>query len=415
MKKQKNLGISFCGLKLENPVMLSSSPVSNTGEMVGRAFDAGFAGVVYKTVGKGDVKIIHPFPRMAGYDCGPERLVGLQNVEQISDRPMADNLADLRYLKKRWPRKAVIASIMGFSKQEWRELAVACEEAGSDMLELNFSCPHMAIEGSGMKVGQAFSLLEEYTAIVKNAVKIPIMAKMTPNITDINEPALFAKKGGANAIAAINTVSALVGIGTTDFTPRPNVFGVGAASGYSGPAIKPIGLRCIAQMAANRELGLPLSGIGGIETWVDVAEYLLCGASSVQITTGVIHYGYRIIEDILEGLGYWMDDVGIDSLDEAVGKALPHIVTPDRFDHSRQGIASYDLDRCVGCGQCHIVCQDAGGQCLSWDDARRRPVMDESRCLGCLICSFVCPVAHPPMIGPTEVPGKPEVRPPAAG
>ncbi|MBM4372826.1 MAG: NAD-dependent dihydropyrimidine dehydrogenase subunit PreA, partial [Deltaproteobacteria bacterium] len=395
---RRDLGIDFCGVRFENPVLLSSSPVSNTGEMVGRAFDAGFGGVAFKTICTGDIPIIHPAPRMAGYDCDGRKLVGLQNVEQISDRPLRSNLLDLTYLKKGWPSKVVIASIMGFSRAEWRDLAVACADAGADMLELNFSCPHMAIEGSGMKVGQAFSLLEEYTAIVKAAVSIPVLAKMTPNITDICEPALYAKQGGADGIAAINTVSALVGIGLTDDTPRPNVFGVGAASGYSGPAVKPIGLRCVAQLAGNPALGLPVSGIGGIETWVDAAEFLLCGASTIQLTTGVIHYGYRIVEDLLEGLSYWLEERGFATLEDAVGRALPHIVTPDRFDHSRQGVASYDLDRCVGCGQCRIVCHDAGGQCLTWDPARRRPVMDEARCLGCMICSFVCPVAHPPMI-----------------
>ena len=415
MTYRRDLGIDFCGVRFENPVLLSSSPVSNTGEMVGRAFDAGFGGVVFKTVSKGDMEIIHPAPRMAGYDYESRKLVGLQNVEQISDRPLKHNLADLAWLKRNWPSKVVIASIMGFSRDEWRELAVACRDAGADMLELNFSCPHMAIEGSGMKVGQAFALLEEYTAVVRDAVSIPILAKMTPNITDINEPAMFAKEGGADAIAAINTVSGLVGVGLDDFIPRPNVFGVSAPSGYSGPAVKPIGLRCIAQLAGNPDLGLPLSGIGGIETWVDVVEYMLCGASTVQITTGVIHYGYRIIEDILEGLSYYLDDMGFDSLDQIVGKALPHIVSPSDFDHSRQGRACYDLDRCVGCGQCHIICRDAGGFCLSWDNETRRPVMDRARCLGCMICSFVCPVASPRMITFEEVPNKPPVLPPPAG
>ena len=414
MAVTKDLSIDFCGVKFENPVMLSSSPVSNTGEMVGRSFDAGFGGVVYKTLGMGDVKIIHPSPRMATYDYGPKKLVGLQNVEQISDRPLRDNLADLTYLKKNWPSKIIVSSIMGFSKQEWRDLAVASEDVGADMLELNFSCPHMAIEGSGMKVGQAFGLLKEYTEIVKAAVKIPVMAKMTPNITDICEPARFAKDGGADALAAINTVSGLVGIGLHDLTPVPNVFGKGAASGYSGPAVKPIGLRCIAQMAGDPELGLPLSGIGGIETWVDVVEYMLCGSATVQITTGVIHYGYRIIDDILEGVSYYLEEQGIDQLADIVGKALPHIVSPDEFDHSRQGIANYDLDRCVGCGQCHIVCHDAGGQCLAFG-ADRRPKMDEDRCLACMICSFVCPVSNPPMITYKEIPNKPEVIPPVSG
>jgi dihydropyrimidine dehydrogenase (NAD+) subunit PreA len=414
MAARRDLGVEFCGISFENPVMLSSSAVSNAAEMVGRAFDAGFGGAVFKTISKGDVKIIHPSPRMAPYYYQGSRPMGIQNVEQISDRPLADNLADLKCLKRRWPHKVVISSIMGFTKDQWRELAVASAEAGVDALELNFSCPHMTVEGSGMKVSHAFSLVQEFTEIVKGAVDVPVMAKLTPNITDINEPAMFAKRGGADAISAINTVSAMVGIGLDDYTPLPNVFGKGAMSGYSGPAVKPIGLRCIAQLGQNGELKLPLSGIGGIETWIDVVEYMLCGASTVQITSGVIRYGYRIIEDILEGLRYYLEEQGLDSVARLVGKALPNIVSTDEFDLTRQGIAQYDLERCVGCGQCYIVCRDAGGQCLSWDDAERRPAMDESKCLGCMICSFICPVLHPPLITYKEVKDKPEIRPPVS-
>ncbi len=411
MAIKKDLSIEFCGIEFENPVMLSSSPVSNTAEMVGRAFDAGFAGVAYKTIGSGDVKIIHPSPRMAPFDYHGRRLMGLQNVEQTSDRPLEDNFADLKYLKKNWPEKVVISSIMGFAKDEWRQLAIASEDAGVDALELNFSCPHMTVEGSGMKVSHAFALVEEFTEIVREAVSIPIIAKLTPNITDINEPAAHAKSGGADAISTINTVSGLIGISLDDNTPLLNIFGKGAMSGFSGPAIKPIGLRCIAQLAQNEELALPLSGIGGIETWVDAIEYMLCGAATLQITTGVIHYGYRIIEDILEGMAYYLEDQKVDSLSQIVGKALPNIVPTDEFDLSRQGVAQYDLDRCVGCGQCYIVCQDAAGQCLSWDDANRRPVMDEGKCLSCMICSFVCPIGDPPLINYKEVKNKPEVIP----
>ena len=408
----RDLSVDFCGVRFLNPVLLSSSPVSNTGEMVGRAFDAGFAGVAFKTIATGDTKIVHPAPRMAGYDYGNKQLVGLQNVEQISDRPLAHNLADLRYLKRNWPEHRVIASIMGFSTEEWRRLAMECEEAGADLLELNFSCPHMTVEGSGMKVGQAFDLVEQFSAVVKEAVSIPVLAKMTPNVTDICEPALSAKAGGADGLAAINTVSALTGIGLDDFVPQPNVGGMSAMSGYSGPAVKPIGLRCVAQMAQHPDLGIPISGMGGIETWIDTVEYLLCGSGTVQITTGVIHYGYRIVEDILEGLGYFMEQHDFERVEQFIGKALPNVRPTEDFDLSRQGIARFDLDRCVGCGQCHIVCQDAGGQCLAWDQDNRRPQQDEDRCLACMICSFVCPVSDPALITYREVPGKPEILPP---
>jgi len=414
MTFEKDLSIDFCGVHFENPVLLSSSPVSNTAEMVERSFEMGFGGVVFKTIGKSDVEIIHPFPRMAPYHYQSDKLMGLQNVEQISDRPMMDNIKDLEYLKKRWPDKVIIPSIMGFSKQEWYDLARASEDVGADILELNFSCPHMTVEGSGMKVGQVFELVQHFTEVVERAVSIPIIAKMTPNITDINEPAMFAKLGGADAISAINTVSALVGIGLHEFTPQPNVFGKGAMSGYSGPAIKPIGLRCVAQLAQNEELQLPISGIGGIENWVDVIEYMLCGAARIQSTTGIIHYGYRIIEDILEGISYYMEEQNISSLGDIVGKALPHIVETGAFDLTRQGISHYDLDKCIGCGQCYLVCQDAGGQCLTWNREDRRPVMDENRCLGCMICSFICPVSDPPLITYREVKDKPAILPPVS-
>ncbi|MFC1849513.1 NAD-dependent dihydropyrimidine dehydrogenase subunit PreA [candidate division CSSED10-310 bacterium] len=414
MTFRKDLSIDFCGVHFENPVLLSSSPVSNTAEMVERSFEAGFSGVVFKTMSTGAIKIIHPSPRMAPYHYLDKKLMGLQNVEQISDRSMADNLADLKYLKKHWPDKVIISSIMGFTLDEWAELAKASEDVGADMLELNFSCPHMTVEGSGMNVSHAFTLLEQFTEAVKKVVTIPVIAKMTPNITDICEPALFAKQGGADAISAINTVSGIVGIGLEDFTPLPNVFGKGAMSGYSGPAIKPIGLRCVAQLAQNNELQLPLSGIGGIETWVDVVEYMLCGAATVQITTGIIHYGYRIIEDILEGMSYYLAERNIDSIDQVVGKALPNLVPTEQFDLSRQGATLYDLNRCIGCGQCYIICQDAGGQCLSWDGETRQPVMNESLCVGCLICSFVCPIHSPPLITYQEIKNKPEIRPPVS-
>lgn len=414
MKKIKDLNIEFCGVKFPNPVLLSASPVSNTGEMVGRAFDRGFGGVCYKTFGGGDIKIIHPSPRMSTYNYFQDKLIGLQNVEQTSDRPLKDNLADFKYLKKNWPDKILISSIMGFSMNEWTELAIASEDNGADMLELNFSCPHMTVEGSGMKVGQAFGLVEKYTAAVKKVVKIPVIAKMTPNITDMNEPAMYAKKGGADGISAINTVRGLSKIGLDNYTPDPNVFGIGAISGFSGPAVKPIGLRFIAEMAQDKELNLPLSGIGGVETWIDTLEYILCGASTVQITTGIIHYGYRIIEDILEGLSYYMEEKGFNTVSEMVGKALPNIKTTDKFNLSRQGIAEYDLDRCIGCGQCYIVCQDAGGQCLEWNGKKRRPVQDEEKCLGCMICSFICPVSDLPMITYKEVKNKKPVIPPVS-
>jgi dihydropyrimidine dehydrogenase (NAD+) subunit PreA len=401
--KPVDLSIEFCGTKFKNPFLLSSSPVSNSAEMVARSFETGWAGVVFKTLNSDRLSITHPSPRMNAARYGNKEMVYVQNVEQISDRPLKDNLLDMLYLKKHYPDHPIIASIMGFFDDEWAYLAKVAEDNGADLLELNFSCPHMCIEGSGHKVGQAFHLLEKFTATVKKAVSIPVIAKMTPNITDMTEPALYAKNGGADAISAINTVAGISGIGLDDWVPKPNIFGCSSPSGTSGPAIKPIGLRFISDLAKCRELDLPLSGIGGIETWVDALEYILMGAATVQVTTGIMHFGYRIVEDMIEGLSDCMAEKGIASVSELVGKALPNLQTTDHFDLKRQGITQYNLDLCVGCGQCLIVCTDAGGQAIEWDTETRRPQLIEDKCLSCMLCSFVCPV--PDLISFKEMPG----------
>ncbi len=402
MSNNIDLSIDFCGLKFKNPFLLSSSPVSNSAEMVARSFEAGWSGVVFKTLNSDRLPITHPSPRMHCVHYGSTREMAVQNVEMISDRPLRDNLAEFLYLKKNYPGYPIIASIMGFFEDEWVYLAKMAEDNGADMLELNFSCPHMCIEGAGHKVGQAFKLLEGFTEAVKKNVSIPVMAKMTPNITDMNEPAMYAKNGGADAISAINTVRGISQVGLDDWVPKPNVFGKGAISGTSGPAVKPIGLNFIATMAQNDELGLPLSGIGGIETWIDALEYILLGASTVQVTTGIMHYGYRIVEDMVEGLSDFMAERGIKQVSDLVGIALPNLHETEAFDLERQGIAQYDMDLCIGCGQCYIVCMDAAGQAIEWDAESRRPSLIEDKCLSCMLCKFVCPV--PGLISFKEMP-----------
>ena len=402
MSNNIDLSVDFCGVKFKNPFLLSSSPVSNSAEMVARSFEAGWSGVVFKTLNSDRLPITHPSPRMHCVHYGSKREMAVQNVEMISDRPLRDNLAEFLYLKKNYPDYPIIASIMGFFKDEWVYLAKMAEDNGADMLELNFSCPHMCIEGAGHKVGQAFKLLEGFTEAVKKNVSIPVMAKMTPNITDMNEPAMYAKNGGADAISAINTVRGISQVGLDDWVPKPNVFGKGAISGTSGPAIKPIGLNFIAAMAQNDELGLPLSGIGGIETWIDALEYILLGASTIQVTTGIMHYGYRIVEDIVEGLSDFMTERGIKQVSDLVGIALPNLHETEAFDLERQGIVQYDMDLCIGCGQCYIVCMDAAGQAIEWEAESRRPSLIEDKCLSCMLCKFVCPV--PGLISFKEMP-----------
>ena len=392
-KKKPDVGIEFCGQKFINPFLLSSSPVSNSAEMVEMAFDYGWAGVVYKTLNSDRINIDHPSPRMNSRNYGSRKLMTVQNVEQISDRPLKDNLLDLLYLKKKYPDRKLIYSIMGFEEDEWTYLAKISEDNGADMLELNFSCPHMTIEGSGHDAGKDFAAVEKYTEAVKKAVKIPIIAKMTPNITDVVPVAMAAKEGGADAISAINTVSGISDIDFDTFIAKPNIHGHAAISGTSGPGMRPIGLRFIADMAKDENLKLPLSGMGGIETWVDALEYILVGASTLQVTTGIMHYGYVIVQDMVEGLQDWMASKGYDRLQDLVGKALPTLGRTDLFDLDRQGVAQYDLSRCVGCGQCYTVCTESGGQALEWDSSARRPKLIEEKCLSCMLCSFVCPVS----------------------
>ena len=387
-----DLAVDFCGLTLKNPFMLSSSPVSNSAEMVERGFEAGWSGVVFKTLNSDRLPIIHPSPRMHSVNYGSKQGIAFQNVEQISDRPLKHNLLEFLYLKKHYPEYPIIASIMGFFEDEWVYLAKACEDNGVDMLELNFSCPHMCIEGSGYKIGQSFHLLERFTAAVKKAVSIPVMAKMTPNITDMTEPALYAKRGGAAAISAINTVRGISDIGREDWIPRPNIFGKGAISGTSGPAVKPSGLNFIASMGKSVEMQPSISGIGANETWIDALEYLLVGATTLQVTSGIMHFGYGIVKDMIEGLSDYMASRGISRVPELIGKALPHLHETDKFELHRQGITQYNLDICVGCGQCYTVCKDAGGQALEWNSKKRRPRLIEDKCLSCMLCRFVCPV-----------------------
>ncbi|HUU82901.1 MAG TPA: NAD-dependent dihydropyrimidine dehydrogenase subunit PreA [Phycisphaerae bacterium] len=385
--------IEFCGLRFSNPFCLSSSPVCNTAEMVARAFDAGWGGAVFKTVGlEEDYAIIDPTPRLNALHHGDRRFIGLQNIEMISERPHKQNLKDIAWLKKHYPDRPLIVSIMGYSDEGWVELAKGVADAGADMLELNFSCPQMAVEGAGHKIGQAYDLLERYTRVVKEAVSVPVMAKMTPNITDILPPSLAAKRGGADAISAINTLRAITEVDLDTFAPMPTIQGKGSISGYSGPAVKPIALRFVAELAQSKELDLPVSGLGGMETWQDAAMFLLMGASNLQATTAVMRYGYRIIDSLCGGLEDYLESKGLGSVGELVGRGLEFTVDPSEHHQTRHVISKVDPDKCIGCGLCYVVCQDGANQAMQFNGRRRKAEVDRERCVGCLLCKHVCPV-----------------------
>jgi len=395
MPDPKKLQVTFCGVKFENPFLLSSSPVGNNADMCARAFDAGWSGIVYKTLAmEKTFKIVMPSPRLNSYDYEDKNFVGLQNAEQISDRPVKDNIKDIKFLKKKYPKKVLISSIMGLNDKDWAALAKMSEDAGADMLELNFSCPQMATSKGGHTVGQNPDAVRHFTEVVKKATRLPVIGKMTPNITDMVPVALAAKEGGADAIAAINTIRAITDVDINNFTPRPDIHGKSGITGFSGAASKPIAMRFVSELYNSKELNLPISAIGGIETWKDVLQFMLLGATTVQVTTSVMKYGYRIVEDMIEGLLDFMVDNKIKSLHEIIGKAANKLVDPSEFDTRHQVISVIDREKCIGCGQCYISCQDGANQAIQFDAKARKAKIDPLKCVGCTLCTFVCPVEN---------------------
>jgi len=393
MKNMADLSMDFCGIRFENPFCLSSSPVSNHAEMCARAFDAGWGGIVYKTLGlEKSFKVIMPSPRLSVYNYGDKRFIGLQNAEQITDRPIKDNIRDIAWLKKNYPKKVLISSIMGYEDKDWIELAKLSEDAGADMLELNFSCPQMAHPSAGHRTGQDFHAVATFTEVVKKASKLPVMAKMTPNITDMVPVALAAKEGGADAISAINTIKAITDIDINNFSPLPNIHGHSSATGFSGPSVKPVAMRFVSDLYKSEPLALPISAVGGIETWIDALHFLLLGATNLQVTTGILRYGYRIVEDMIEGLSDYMLERNIKSLDEIIGKAAQKLTDPSNFKTRYQVVSVIDETQCIGCGQCYISCHDGANQAIKFDSFKRKASVDEERCVGCLLCKHVCPV-----------------------
>lgn len=391
--KLPSLNVNFCGVEFENPFCLSSSPVGNTYDMCARAYDMGWGGVAYKTMCLDDVvRIVHPSPRLNALHRGNQRVIGIQNLEQISDRSTEENFRDVALLKKNYPKKVMIASIMGLTREsDWSELARRSEDAGADMIECNLSCPQMTVEGTGHKAGQNALVVQKAVELCKKACSIPVIAKMTPNVADMAPLAIAAQNGGADAVSLINTVRAITAVDLETLVPLPNVAGKSAASGYSGSACKPIALRFLADLFMDKDFNLPISGMGGIYTWIDAAEFLLMGATTLQVTTSILNHGYRVVEDMCEGLQYYMAEHGYASLKDMIGKALPNVTDPSHLSHETQAISVIDKEKCVGCGQCYLSCRDGGAFAISLD-ADRKAQVDEDKCFGCLMCKHVCPV-----------------------
>ena len=389
-ENEELLRTDLCGVPLENPFLLSSSVVGSTYDMCARAFEAGWAGVAFKTICSFDIH--EASPRFSAITGDNGSIIGFKNIEQLSDHSVAENMEIFRRLKEKYPTKVILASIMGRNDAEWEELSRLCEENGADAVELNFSCPNMADGGLGSDIGQVPGLVERFTAAARRGTKLPILAKLTPNVAAMSPAAEAAKRGGADGIAAINTIKSIIGVNPHTYISSPAVHGMSAVGGYSGNAVKPIALRFITELGQNPELeGLHLSAMGGVESWSDALEFILLGASSIQVTTAVMQYGYRIIDDLKAGLNLYLAEKGFSSLNEACGLALDSVRdTTDVLERDTVVFPRFHREKCIGCGRCVISCADGGHQALRLTE-ERKPVLDGKKCVGCHLCVLVCP------------------------
>ncbi len=392
-----DLRSTFAGIKSPNPFWLASAPPTDKAYNVERAFKAGWGGVVWKTLGE-DPPIVNVSSRYGGLDINGHRMAGFTNIELITDRPLDVNLREIKQVKRNWPDRALVVSLMVPCEEDsWKSILAQVEDTGADGVELNFGCPHgMSERGMGSAVGQVPDYVEMVTRWCKAHTRMPVIVKLTPNVSNILGPARAAKRGGADAVSLINTVSSIISVDLDRMAPTPTVDGKGTHGGYCGPAVKPIALHMVAEIARDPECaGLPISGIGGIATWRDGAEFMALGAGTAQVCTAAMHYGFKIVGDMIDGLSNWMDEKGYARLSDFVGKAVANVTDWQYLNMNYKIIASIDQQSCIQCGLCHIACEDTAHQAvaaLRVDGKRRYEVLD-AECVGCNLCYHVCPVS----------------------
>jgi len=392
-----DLRSNFVGIKSPNPFWLASAPPTDKEYNVVRAFKAGWGGVVWKTLGEEGPPIVNVNgPRYGAIHGADRRLLGLNNIELITDRPLEVNLQEIKKVKREWPDRAMIVSIMvPCNEDSWKAILPRVEETGCDGIELNFGCPHgMSERGMGAAVGQVPEYIEMVTRWCKQYSRMPVIVKLTPNITDIRYPARAAKKGGADAVSLINTISSIVSVDLDNFAPMPTIDGKGSHGGYCGPAVKPIALNMTAEIARDAETrGLPISAIGGITTWRDAAEFIAMSAGTVQVCTAAMTYGFRIVEEMKTGLARWMDEKGYQTIEDFRGRAVPNVTDWQYLNLNYVTKAHIDQDLCIKCGRCYAACEDTSHQAIFKEkDGRRHFEVNDAECVACNLCVEVCPV-----------------------
>ncbi|QHQ34202.1 NAD-dependent dihydropyrimidine dehydrogenase subunit PreA [Algicella marina] len=392
-----DLTTEFLGIRSPNPFWLASAPPTDKAYNVERAFEAGWGGVVWKTLGEAGPPVVNVNgPRYGAIWGADRRLLGLNNIELITDRDLELNLREMTEVKKRWPDRTIIASLMVPCEEEpWKAILARVAETGVDGVELNFGCPHgMSERGMGSAVGQVPEYIEMVARWCKQYSDLPVIVKLTPNITDIRYPARAAKAGGADAVSLINTVSSITAVDLDSFAPEPTIDGKGSHGGYCGPAVKPIALNMVAEIARDAETaGLPISGIGGITTWRDAAEYIALGCGNVQVCTAAMTYGFKIVQEMISGLSDYMDEKGFTSIEDFRGRAVPNVTDWQYLNLNYVTKARIDQDKCISCGRCHIACEDTSHQAITnMVDGKRHFEVIDAECVGCNLCVNVCPV-----------------------
>ncbi len=392
-----DLSTVFAGIRSPNPFWLASAPPTDKAYNVNRAFEAGWGGVVWKTLGEEGPPIVNVSgPRYGALHTPDRRLIGFNNIELITDRDLHLNLREIKEVKRNWPDRAMVVSLMvPCEEQAWKSILPLVEDTGADGIELNFGCPHgMSERGMGAAVGQVPEYIEMVTAWCKQYSRLPVIVKLTPNITDIRNPARAAKKGGADAVSLINTINSIMGVDPDSLAMSPSTGGMGTHGGYCGPAVKPIALNMVAEIARDAQTaGLPISGIGGVGTWRDALDYLALGAGNVQVCTAAMVYGFKIVQEMASGLSNYMDDKGFNKVSEIVGKALPTVSAWQFLNLQHITKAVINQDCCIQCGRCHIACEDTSHQAITASkDGKRYFEVQEDECVGCNLCVVACPV-----------------------